>query len=219
MAGLKAEVYFWFLLKSRGRFFRIGIGLHILWPLLSCFAPLIVPSITKVASWSKMAAKTPNITVCFTQQEGKKGGKIEPTLIMILPRCCTSDFHSYPIGLHLVTKLYLSAQGIGNRTLYFWQLCAQPKIRGSITTEEGKSRYWWIISSLCHSAQPKARHQYAAHGHIMWPGMRNMPNRYALLIHSFCKHIYLLSLFYVPSTFLATKNRAENKTDKVTAFI
>ena len=120
MAGLKAEVYFWFLSKSRGRFFRIGIGLHILWPLLSCFAPLTVPSITKVASWSKMAAKTPNITVYFTQQEGKKGGKIKSTLIMILPRCCTSDFHLYPIGLHLVIKLYLSAQGIGNCTLYFW---------------------------------------------------------------------------------------------------
>lgn len=60
----------------------------------------------------QMAAKTPTITVCFTQQEGKKEEKIESTLIRILPRYCTFNFHSYPIGLHLHRYTY-QHRGLG----------------------------------------------------------------------------------------------------------
>lgn len=60
----------------------------------------------------QMAAKTPTIIACFTQQEGKKLGKTESTFIRILPRYWTSNFHSYPIDLHLHHYTY-QHRGLG----------------------------------------------------------------------------------------------------------
>ena len=76
------------------------------------FKHCLVPQSAPFTSSQLSMAKTPTITVCFTQQEGKKEEKIESTLIRILPRYCTFNFHSYPIGLHLHRYTY-QHRGLG----------------------------------------------------------------------------------------------------------
>lgn len=123
----------------------------------------------------QMAPKTPTITVCFTQQEGKKVGKIESTLIRILPRYCTFNFHSYPIGLHLYRYTY-QHRGLST-TLSISDSYVPSQNLGALLLQNKERVEIDGSSAVCHNAQPKGRHQYNVHGHIMWPGMRHMPNR------------------------------------------
>lgn len=47
----------------------------------SLVAPFTVPTISKVATWSKMTANAASFTFHFIQQEGKRGEEIKAILI------------------------------------------------------------------------------------------------------------------------------------------
>lgn len=114
----KIEVYFWLLSKSRGRFFRIGIGLELSDP-FNLVAPLRNSNFHSHGCLMIQSCQSSGYHNQFHPTGREKGGNIEPTLIKDASwNLHTQNFLLYPIGLHLVIEPYLSTQGIGKCMLF-----------------------------------------------------------------------------------------------------